>query len=71
MKKTEVRGGELVVPREVAAVVLDLVDEALHQLALFVRMSILLPRHIAVGSGRDDGTLIQICPGSDQLTGST
>ena len=55
MKKTEVGYGELVVPREDAAVVLDLVDEALHQVALFVEMSIVLPRHLPVGPGRDDG----------------
>ena len=44
MEKTEVGRGELVVPREDAPVVLDLVDEALHQVV-----------HLPVGSGRDHG----------------
>ena len=55
MEKTEVGRGELVVPREDAPVVLDLVDEALHQVALFVQMSIVLPRHLPVGPRWDDG----------------
>ena len=55
MEKTEVSRGELVVAREDPPVVLDLVDEALHQVALFVQMSIVLPRLLPVGPGRDDG----------------
>ena len=55
MEKSEVGRSELVVPREDAPVVLDLVDEALHQVALFVQMSIVLPGRLPVGSGRNDG----------------
>ena len=55
MEETEVGRGELVVPREDAAVVLDLVDEALDQVAPFAQMSIVLPRRLPVGSGRDNG----------------
>ena len=56
MEKTEVGRGELVVPGEDAPVVLNLVDEALHQVALFVQMSSVFPQRLPVGSGRDDGT---------------
>ncbi len=55
MEKTEVGRCQLVVSREDAPVVLDLVDEALNQVTLFVQMGIVLPRHLSVGSGRDDG----------------
>ncbi len=43
--------GELVKPREDPTVVLDLVDEALHQVTLSVYMLIVLPPHLAVGPG--------------------
>lgn len=54
MEKTEVGRGQLVVSREDAPVVLDLVDEALHQVTVFVQMQFILPGRFPVGPRRDD-----------------
>ncbi len=50
-------------------IVLHLVDEALHQVALFVQMSIVLPRHLPVGAGRDDGDRATLSDYLDECVG--
>ena len=68
MQKAEEGFGELVIPREDAAVVLELVDEALHQVTLFVEMGIVLPWRLPMGPGRNDRDRFFVCQSTQKNT---
>ena len=54
MQEAQVSGVQLLKPGEDPAIVLDLVDEAFHQMALPVQMPVIVGGCLAVRAGRND-----------------
>ena len=62
MQEAQVSGVQLLKPGEYPAIVLDLVDEAFHQMALPVQMPVIVGGCLAVRAGRN-------CPASTIFAG--